>query len=89
MFKKNKTNITSGVGTCARNGNTNANEYYCGTGSDCNNFENKTCWNANGGVESTPCKSSDWQCKVSRFFFINGKSNSTGVFLELLFSDIK
>lgn len=68
LFKK-KTIITSGVGACARNGSTNADAYYCGTGSDCNNFEGKTCWNAKDGDVSAPCSSSDWQCKVSCLFF--------------------
>ena len=60
---KKKTNISTGVGSCAQNGTTDLNTYICGTGPECNNFENKTCWSPVNNANTT-CTSSDWQCKV-------------------------
>jgi hypothetical protein len=59
-----KTVLETGVGSCAGLINPDENAFYCGTGDDCNNFVNKTCWNAKGGAASAACTSSDWQCKV-------------------------
>ena len=59
----------TGIGSCGRDGTTNQNTYYCGTGSECNNFDGKTCWNPIGNGQSiTPCTSSQWLCKVFNFF---------------------
>jgi hypothetical protein len=62
---KKKHDILSGVGSCARNGTTDENTYYCGTGPQCNNFRGTTCWDPSQNTQAiTPCTSSQWQCKV-------------------------
>ena len=69
---KKQHNIMTGIGSCGRNGSTDANTYFCGTGPQCNNFDGKTCWNPVGNNQSiTPCTSSQWQCKVNIFFCIS------------------
>jgi hypothetical protein len=62
--------LETGVGSCAGDTALGQNTYYCGTGVDCNNFVNKTCWNAKDGAASAACTSSDWQCKVGLFKII-------------------
>ena len=54
----------TGAGSCAGDTTLDQDTYYCSTGSDCNNFAGKTCWNAKGGAASAACTSFDWQCKV-------------------------
>jgi hypothetical protein len=66
LISYKKTNIATGLGSCARDGTTDENTYYCGTGADCNSFEGRTCWSPVKNGQAT-CKSSDWQCKVSIF----------------------
>ena len=69
IFFKKQHDILTGVGSCTRNGTTDGNTYYCGSGPQCNNFEGKTCWNPVGNNQSiTPCTSSQWLCKVFNFF---------------------
>ncbi len=64
-YIKKKTELETGVGSCVGEKTRDVSAYYCGTGSQCNNFVGKTCWNAKGGaVASTACTSSEWQCKV-------------------------
>ena len=63
IFKK--TDISTGKGSCARNGTTDSNTFYCGTGPECNNFAGKSCWNPAAGVKATDlCANTDYQCKV-------------------------
>jgi len=61
-----KHSISSGVGACVNTGtSTNSNNYYCGQGSDCNNWSGFECWNpVTGGSTGTACTSGQWQCKV-------------------------
>ena len=70
IFLKKKHDILTGVGSCARNGTTDGNTYYCGSGPECNNFVGKTCWNPVGNATSPPCTSSQWQCQVKSFFLV-------------------
>ena len=61
-----KTDIATGVGSCASSGSTDSSTYYCGSGANCNNPSGNTCWNPiNGAQATTICSSTQWQCKVN------------------------
>ncbi len=73
----------TGVGSCARNGTTDDNTYYCGSGPECNNFEAKKCWNPIGNSQSiTSCTSSQWLCKVFNFFYFQINKETLNVEFE-------
>ena len=60
-----KTDIVTGVGSCTGAGNTDSTTFYCGSGANCNNPSDTTCWDPiNDAASSTKCSSSEWQCAV-------------------------
>ena len=61
-----KTTLADGTGQCSGVGSTSSTQYMCGSGSNCNNWSGKTCWNPKLNAQvATPCTSSQWQCSVS------------------------
>lgn len=61
-----KTNLTSRVGNCAGAGTSSGNLFYCGTGQNCNQPNNITCWDpASGSQIPITCSSTQYQCMVS------------------------
>jgi hypothetical protein len=67
-----KTDISTGVGSCAQAGTTDDKAFYCANGAECNNFVNKACWDpVSGQAATTLCKANDWQCKVCIVFLKN------------------
>ena len=66
-FYSSQTEIATGIGLCAGANAARSTSlfYICGSGPNCNNFANKTCWNPVTGTTSTAtCSASDWQCAV-------------------------
>jgi hypothetical protein len=60
-----KTDISTGVGSCAQAGTTDDKAFYCPNGAECNNFVGKSCWDpVSGNASSTLCKANEWQCTV-------------------------
>ncbi len=76
-----KTDLTTGYGSCARDGTTYTNAYYCSGFSNCNNFGpitnspypgvGWTCWDPSNS-KSVACTSSQWQCQTNTVTGVGG-----------------
>jgi hypothetical protein len=59
-----KTDLTTGAGVCAGDTTPDPNTSYC-SGTECNSFSGKTCWNPkSGGPLSQTCSPNQFQCQV-------------------------
>ena len=61
FLNKFKTQLSNGVGQCDRFGVTNATNFFCGSGPNCNNFESYSCFDL-ATLQSSTCTSSQWRC---------------------------
>jgi hypothetical protein len=64
LLIEKQTDLTTGIGACAGDTTPDPKASYC-SGTECNSFSGRTCWDPkSGGANNKICSADTYQCKV-------------------------